>query len=437
MKFRCKNCNRFVAYADENKEDVTCPHCGTVHSWLYENGWGYYAKDFTRKSCPLCGERIFVPRYNINSEYDRNNIYFLHTCEFCKKQLMGVSFGTKIDFVGYKQNSFFCEWCGNEMIIVTEDVNSKKIEGQDSVYPYKEENCKCNVCGNKTKVRYLPWEQNKPPYVYTEKIGKVGRKKKVNSQKIEEFVKENSLYQAYKLLHPFHIKEFIDNQHYDYDVVFDYLEKQGYEIFDAFTMEEKRELNVSEYESQFENLILKEAYLDKDGIVSLSKLLGGTNVWKNIRKALLKENNNTCSICGFHTDNTKALHVHENWEVDGNMAILKSVELICSRCHACKHRNQYIVYRVMDGQSELDDGIPRINMLTIHLMRVNNVCKEVIYAYRKKVFADKLEAERIEDMLKKGPEDVTLKYSITERIPYKNELKDYLRKRKLLVETIE
>ena len=437
MKFRCKNCNRFVIYTDENKGDVACTHCGTNHSWLYENGWGYYAKDFTRKNCPLCGERMFVPRYKINIECNDNNIYFLHVCEFCKEELMGVSFGNSLDFVGYKKNKFSCEWCGNEMTIYTEDVNSKKVEEQNSSYPYKDEKFKCSVCGNKTKVRYFPWEQNKPPYLYIEKVGKAGRKKKLNNQKVEEFVKKNSLYQAYNLLHPFHIEEFIDDQHYEYDAVIDYLEEQGYEIFDAFTMEEKRELNVSEYESQFENLILTEAYLDQEGIVSLSRLLGRTNVWKNIRKALLEEYNNTCSICGFQTDDTKALHVHENWEVDKNIAILKSVELICSRCHACKHRNQYVAYRVMDGQSELDEGIPRIDMLTIHLMKVNNVSKEVIYAYRKKLFADKLEEERMVDVLRKETEDIKLKYCITDGIPYKKELEDYLGKRNLLVKSID
>lgn len=39
----------------------------------------------------------------------------------------------------------------------------------------------------------------------------------------------------------------------------------------------------------------------------------------------------------------------------------------------------------MDGESELVEGIPRIDLITIHLMRVNGVEKEVIYAYRKQL----------------------------------------------------
>ena len=48
MKFKCKKCNRFVKYEEENYDDIECPHCGTIHAWIYDKGWGYYAKEFVR-----------------------------------------------------------------------------------------------------------------------------------------------------------------------------------------------------------------------------------------------------------------------------------------------------------------------------------------------------------------------------------------------------
>lgn len=40
---------------------------------------------------------------------------------------------------------------------------------------------------------------------------------------------------------------------------------------------------------------------------------------------------------------------------------------------------------MLEGQEELIEGIPRIDLVTIHLMYANKVSEEVIYAYRKKL----------------------------------------------------
>lgn len=157
------------------------------------------------------------------------------------------------------------------------------------------------------------------------------------------------------------------------------------------------------------------------GGASLSGLLGKNKAWTDLRKEVLKANDCTCEICGYKApcENTKALHVHEEWEQEQNIVTLKKVSLICSRCHACKHVNQFVAYRVMEGQDELVEGIPRIDLITIHLMRVNKVSKEVIYAYRKKlhIFWNETQEEKSNKFVNSKENDVTYKYRIETSIP--------------------
>lgn len=81
--------------------------------------------------------------------------------------------------------------------------------------------------------------------------------------------------------------------------------------------------------------------------------------------------------------------------------MLKKVSLICNRCHACKHVNNFAVFRVMDGASELveeqkrenvikgnleefheyrygiDDAVPNKDAIVEYLSRKNLIYKEI------------------------------------------------------------
>lgn len=96
--------------------------------------------------------------------------------------------------------------------------------------------------------------------------------------------------------------------------------------------------------------------MEEAGGESLSRLLGQSEEWKNLREYMIEQYNSTCQICVYQAKEAKQLYVHENWEVKGDILLFMSVGLICSRCYACKHRNQYAAFRVMDGQPELDMG---------------------------------------------------------------------------------
>lgn len=38
MKFKCKNCRKFIVCEDDNTNDIVCVKCGTVYAWMYERG---------------------------------------------------------------------------------------------------------------------------------------------------------------------------------------------------------------------------------------------------------------------------------------------------------------------------------------------------------------------------------------------------------------
>ena len=129
------------------------------------------------------------------------------------------------------------------------------------------------------------------------------------------------------------------------------------------------------------------------------------------------------------------LQNREEWEAKGKRVVLKKVSLICNRCHACKHVNNFAVFRVMDGASELVEGIPRMDFITIHLMQVNQVEKEVIYAYRKQLHMKWRELEeQTRAKLIKGIKEKTQEYcyDIADSVPNREAIVEYLSRKNLM-----
>ena len=430
MRFKCKRCGKVVTVDSEDTKEISCQNCGTIHAWLCDDGWGYYGKDFMKKKCPICKGNVFVKRDLLSID----NGFLKICCDSCDKELLLKKEYNKVSLFPFKTLFFSCEWCGEQLECSVENVSLEYIEKQNDAHSRYIEIIKCEKCSNRTKVEFIPYWDDK---FYTEKILKSGRKKKIKNGVIDDFIHNNYIYNRYGLLHPYNIIDFCDDAHYDFEQVWDYIVGKKSEIFIPMSREEVKALKVKKYEKQFDNLILKENAMKDAGGASLSRLLGQRKVWKNLRSLLITQNNSKCKICGQKKENTRSLHIHENWKVEKNIVELTDIELICADCHACKHRNQFAVYRVMEGASGLVYGIPRADFLTIHLMRVNNVTKEVIYAYRKELLKelDEFEKQRIRNYnFESKDEEIEYKYVIDENIPLKEEIEAVLREKQLLLQ---
>ncbi|MGN0134794.1 MAG: HNH endonuclease [Anaerotignum sp.] len=399
-----------VTVVPEEKEQQ-CVHCGTIYEYVYNRGWGYDIKGHRTKKCIYCKSNIFVPVPQ-NEDAILNKI----ECPQCHKQNITRWSYNSLELIPCDTLITPCAWCNEKIEISISETTSKWLtsgKGQ-----YQENAITCPHCKRGFKILFAVGDRHPVYEVFSRRLLAKGRKKKVTENMLQDFLEHNSIYQTYSIIHLDNVFEYCEQNHIDEEAFFDVLEKKDFEIFEPVDL---KDIDISLYESEFPKLKLKEDAMSEAGGASLSGLLGKSKAWKDLRKEVLKERDYTCEICGYKTtpDNAKVLHVHEEWEQEQNIVTLKNVSLICSRCHACKHRNQFIMYRVMGGQNELVDGIPRIDLITIHLMRVNKVSKEVIYAYRKKLyrFWEEKQKENIKESSTFEENGTTYIYRIEPYIP--------------------
>jgi hypothetical protein len=65
--------------------------------------------------------------------------------------------------------------------------------------------------------------------------------------------------------------------------------------------------------------------------------------WPRIRKTLLKERGPICEICGFAAEEPRYIDAHEVFEyLDDGTILLAGIQLLCKRCHDCKHFDQLL-----------------------------------------------------------------------------------------------
>lgn len=140
-------------------------------------------------------------------------------------------------------------------------------------------------------------------------------------------------------------------------------------------------------------------------------------LWRRIRVKVLELNNNTCSICGYTTDDPKLLrrlHVHEIEEFGEKELLcnLQGLNLICADCHSLHHYGRSMtVFKKED-----------IEKMKQHFMKVNN-CSEDDYRnfylnVKKKYLDDAMNGEFIDV---ESELDSTVLYRIDGDIPYKEE----------------
>ena len=293
-----------------------------------------------------------------------------------------------------------CAWCDEAIFMDISETIQKRIETKSDYF--QEKSIVCHHCGRKNETSFVVGGGGLPIYrTWVFRALQNERNKKVTTDIVHQFVCSNSIYKTYGLIHPYSVYDFCEINNFDEDEVFEIIENMEVDIFTSLDM---NELDEVKYVDEFSKLKLKEDAMTSAGGASLSGLMGQIKAWKDLRNIVLKEKDFICEICGYHADaeHEKQLHVHEDWEQEGEKITLKKVSLICSRCHACKHVNQFVAYRVMNGGSSLVEGIPGIDLITIHLMKVNNVKKEVIYAYRKLLRQGwrELEEKKIDNFIK-------------------------------------
>jgi hypothetical protein len=65
--------------------------------------------------------------------------------------------------------------------------------------------------------------------------------------------------------------------------------------------------------------------------------------WPGIRKSLLRERGPICEICGFAAEEPRYIDAHEVFEYPDDGTIrLAGIQLLCKRCHDCKHFDQLL-----------------------------------------------------------------------------------------------
>lgn len=426
-KFKCKKCAKMITIIDDQEEQV-CPYCNTIYEYIYDSGWKYEIKGYRTRKCLYCKNKLIIKN---DSEYEGENIE-KYQCENCgNTNLIDWLYGdctlVPCDFVNLK-----CAWCNETISMDISETTQKWIETKEG--QLKQALVTCPHCEKTCKALFRVGAGYPLYDSIVNRVQMYGRKKKVTAIMVEQFVRSNSIYMTYNIIHPYSVYDFCEKNHFDENEVFDIIDSMKITIFSPIDM---KELDVHKYENEFSRLKLKEDAMSSAGGASLSGLMGHSKAWKGLRNILLIERDFTCEICGYHTnaENAKTLHVHEEWEQNGEKVTLKKVSLICARCHACKHVNNFVVFRVMDGESELVEGIPRIDFITIHLMKVNNVKKEVIYAYRKLLRKKWREFEgKKRDNFFRGVADEPqeYRYIISENIPNRDAIVECLSKKDLL-----
>ena len=426
QKFKCKKCGKMVELLRPEEEIQRCLHCDTLYEYVWDEGWHYDVEGHRTRKCVYCKNNLFIPEV----EKDKNELWQKIECQRCHKNNIVYWFYKSCELIPCDTLVESCAWCNEQLQInISETTNKWMTSGQGQ---YQKNIIACPHCKRKFVFSFGVGYGHPTLMVHSERIFGQGRKKKATKKMVSNFLDNNAIYKSYDIVHPYNAYEYCEQNHINEEDFFDLLEKMNYEIFDPIDLED---VEVSLYESEFTKLKLKESAMTEAGGASLSRVLGRNKAWLDLRKEVLMKNNYSCEICGYKVpiENTKALHVHEEWQLEQNIVTLKKVSLVCSRCHACKHVNQFIAYRVMDGQDELVEGIPRIDLITIHLMRVNGVAKEVIYAYRKMLrgmWKEKRE-EKVSQNSYSEECDMAYKYRIEPSIPNREAIIKTLQKKGL------
>jgi len=104
--------------------------------------------------------------------------------------------------------------------------------------------------------------------------------------------------------------------------------------------------------------------------------------WPGIRNSLLRERGPVCEICGFVAQESRYIDAHEVFEYpdDGRIRLV-GIQLLCKRCHDCKHFDQLLA---MEKSGVRERG--RSETLIEHFCRVNR-CSRV-------EFGDNLQTSR-------------------------------------------
>ena len=240
-------------------------------------------------------------------------------------------------------------------------------------------------------------------------------------------VEANVLYQDYGYIHPYDLERILDSHGYDYEEAIAVLRKHQVKVLNTDT----RGIRWKEYKEQFDNLKLKGTAMSFGAGKSIRSVIGNkSGQWRQVRAELLKKHKNTCQVCGYQTEEKKALHAHEVWDQDleKNILILKEVQLLCNRCHDCLHMG----HTMMRGADPLEMRYNRDKMV-LHMAKVSGCMPEVIYSYLEyKQWAEKAESIRNRKKMSSEISGKITRYSINDLVPNKEGLEQALKEKGVL-----
>ncbi|MBH0158678.1 hypothetical protein IHV10_20045 [Fictibacillus sp. 5RED26] len=156
---------------------------------------------------------------------------------------------------------------------------------------------------------------------------------------------------------------------------------------------------------------------------------------KKLRPAVLEQQENKCSICGWvpgKEEDIKRLHLHEleNYDFQNKVCQLIEIKLICRDCHSLQHIGRTKSVLSKEQWENLMEHFIKVNGcspdIDFDLVLAKSIKSEGHFeAQRKMTFEMTLE-ERMK-LAKK-----TVRFTINPEIPLAEELKMHLMKRELL-----
>ena len=157
------------------------------------------------------------------------------------------------------------------------------------------------------------------------------------------------------------------NANYIYDLLLrdkDFAERLP-KSYKEFKFIEKYDKQILNFKLQFDSLPI---------YVHGKSLKNNINaLWRKIRKEELINQNKTCSICGYCAEEPEQqtkLQLHEVWEIDEDIHILKLKELkmLCADCHYAFHIARAVMI-IFPTREEFFEHIAKVNDCDIAITR--------------------------------------------------------------------
>ena len=112
QKFKCKKCSKMVKLIGEPPEEQVCPHCGTIHEWMYDKGWKYGVKGYRTRKCLYCNKNIFI-----KEESGKTQEFKKVKCEHCGEYNLAHWIYSECELIPNGKVITECAWCHEDIAV--------------------------------------------------------------------------------------------------------------------------------------------------------------------------------------------------------------------------------------------------------------------------------------------------------------------------------